>query len=77
MQTKVVLLEKNELGDMRIIDERMWEAGLIAMLEHANYLLVQDQEYEMVEGRLNVDKAVMEVLVVPVQHEEPKTATKQ
>jgi hypothetical protein len=40
---------------------------MIAMLEHANYLLVQDKEYEMVEGRLNVNTGKMEIMVISIQ----------
>lgn len=35
-------------------------------LEAANYLLVQGKEYEMIEGRLNLDLHVFELLLLDV-----------
>lgn len=64
---KVIVTEKTEAGALRPIDERDWNDAMIAMLNHANYLLVNGSEYEMLEGRLNVNDQVMEVLVVAVK----------
>lgn len=66
---KVVVIEKTEAGELNPIDTRDWNDGMIAMLNHANYLLVNGAEYEMLEGRLNVNDQVMEVLVSAVKAE--------
>ncbi|NOJ73354.1 hypothetical protein HMI46_22765, partial [Paenibacillus alvei] len=43
-----------------------WNAAMIQLLNHANYLLVKDMEYEMLEGRLNVNSGNFELLVEAV-----------
>lgn len=63
---KVVITEKNAEGQLKPIDARDWNDQMIAMLHHSNYLLVGGKEYEMVEGRLNVNETYMELLVLPV-----------
>lgn len=63
---KVAILEKLESGELRLVDEREWEAAMVTSLDHSNYLLVQGKEFQMVEGRLNIDKARLEVLVIAV-----------
>jgi hypothetical protein len=60
---KVVISEKLENGGMREVDQREWSQDMLVSLNNANYLLVNEKEYEMVEGRLNVNLGVMEVLV--------------
>jgi hypothetical protein len=70
MSDSVIIMEKTEDGSLVQIDERAWTAGMIAMLEHANYLLVNEKEYEMVEGRLNVNTGKMELLVISIQQVE-------
>jgi hypothetical protein len=67
MNGNVIIIEKLENGEMAQIDERDWSTWMIAMLEHANYLLVQDKEYEMVEGRLNVNTGKMEIMVISIK----------
>jgi hypothetical protein len=67
MNGNVVIIEKMENGDLVQIDEREWNTWMITMLEHANYLLVADKEYEMVEGRLNVSTGKMEIMVISIQ----------
>ena len=39
--------------------------NMIASLDHVNYIIVGNQEYETVEGRLNVDEGKLELLLVP------------
>jgi hypothetical protein len=67
MSENVIIMEKTEDGSLIQIDERAWTVEMIAMLEHANYLLVNEKEYEMVEGRLNVNTGKMELLVISIQ----------
>ena len=64
MSTKVVILEKQKNGELVTIDEREWTMDMVALLNHANYLTVNDAEYEMLEGRLNVNRGAFELLVV-------------
>ncbi|MNP82885.1 hypothetical protein D3C76_1816650 [compost metagenome] len=66
---KVVITEKTETGGLLPIDVRDWNDQMIAMLNHSNYLLVSGKEYEMVEGRLNVNEPSMEVLVLAVKND--------
>jgi hypothetical protein len=61
---KVVISEKLDTGEMRELDQRQWSQEMLVSLNNTNYLLVNEREYEMVEGRLNVDQGLMEVLVV-------------
>ncbi|MDR0269036.1 hypothetical protein [Paenibacillus sp.] len=63
----VILTEKMPNGELREIEERYWSMNLIAALEHVNYLVVQGQEYETIEGRLNVDKGKLELLLVRIR----------
>jgi hypothetical protein len=63
---KVIVLEKHAEGGPAAIDERDWPEEWLASLEHANYMIVNGQEYEMLEGRLNLDRGALELLVVPV-----------
>lgn len=65
----VKLLEKMPDGEIKEIDERAWNANMVAALEHANYLVVGSREYEAVEGRLNLDEGKLELLLVPIRHE--------
>lgn len=66
---RVVLFEKLPGGELRQIEERLWTMNMIAALEHVNYLIVGGQEYETVEGRLNVDSGTLDLLLVPLRHE--------
>ncbi|MHA6480656.1 hypothetical protein ACX1C1_01760 [Paenibacillus sp. strain BS8-2] len=63
----VVLMEKTATGELRKIEERVWSMNMVAALEHVNYIVVGDREYETVEGRLNVDLGSLELLLVPMQ----------
>ncbi|RAU96542.1 hypothetical protein [Paenibacillus sp. YN15] len=71
---KVVIMEKTEAGELVALDARDWNDQMIAMMNHANYLLVNGKEYEMVEGRLNVNEPYMEVLVLAVKQEASEAA---
>lgn len=62
----VVLLEKTASGELKQIEERTWSKTMIAALEHVNYIVVGNREYETVEGRLNVDLGRLELLLVPI-----------
>lgn len=64
---KVILYEKMTDGSLRQIEERRWSMNMITALEHVNYLIVGRQEYETVEGRLNVDQETLELLLVPMK----------
>lgn len=66
---KVVITEKTEAGALIPVDTRDWNEMMVNMLNHSNYLLVNGKEYEMVEGRLNVNEQVMELLVLAVKNE--------
>ncbi|MBG9733317.1 hypothetical protein M5X06_08750 [Paenibacillus alvei] len=63
MQSNILILEKMPSGELVKIDERAWTSSMVQLLEHANYLLVNDVEYEMLEGRLNVNTGNFELLV--------------
>jgi hypothetical protein len=65
----VILLEKMSDGTLKQIEERIWSMNMIASLEHVNYIIVGNQEYETVEGRLNVDQGKLELLLVPMRNE--------
>lgn len=65
----VILLEKMPDGTLRQIEERIWNINMIASLEHVNYIIVGNVEYETVEGRLNVDQGKLELLLVPMRNE--------
>lgn len=65
----VILLEKMPDGTLRQIEERIWNMNMIASLEHVNYIIVGNVEYETVEGRLNVDQGKLELLLVPMRNE--------
>jgi hypothetical protein len=71
---KVVIMEKTEAGELVALDARDWNDQMIALMNHANYLLINGKEYEMVEGRLNVNEPYMEVLVLAVKQESAETA---
>ncbi|WP_442601292.1 hypothetical protein [Paenibacillus sp. KN14-4R] len=67
MGTQVMVYEKLKNGELSCIDERTWSTELLGLLNYTNYLTINEQEYEMIEGRINVDKEVMELLVVSAQ----------
>lgn len=67
---KVIVLAKRQDTEPAAIDEREWTQEMLASLEHANYVVIKGKEYEMVEGRLDLDKGALEVLVVPAGSEE-------
>lgn len=66
MEANVLIIEKLENGELKTIDERNWNATMLSLMEHANFLLVGGKEYEMVEGRLDVENQKLEVLVLPI-----------
>ncbi|EPY11079.1 hypothetical protein [Paenibacillus alvei] len=67
MQSNILILEKTSSGELVKIDKRAWTTSMVQLLEHANYLLVNDAEYEMLEGRLNVNTGNFELLVESVR----------
>ncbi|MVO98974.1 hypothetical protein [Paenibacillus lutrae] len=67
MEASVRIIEKLENGDLKTIDERAWSQAMFTMMEQANFLLVGGKEYEMIEGRLDVENEKLEVLVIPVK----------
>ncbi|MBD0382722.1 hypothetical protein [Paenibacillus sedimenti] len=60
----IVMLEKMADGQLRKINERPWDEKLILALDAANYVLIDRKEYEMIEGRLNLDDNVFELLLI-------------
>lgn len=70
MGTKVVIVEKKENGELVVMDERDWTPEMIHLLDHVNYVLVDDKEYEMIEGRLNVNNASLEIMVIASNKQE-------
>ncbi|MUT68706.1 hypothetical protein [Paenibacillus sp. NEAU-GSW1] len=65
---KVCLIEKLSTGGLFTIDERVWSTEMIEALHHVNYLTHGGIEYETIEGRLNIDTGVMELLLTKVNH---------
>ncbi|MFC5649750.1 hypothetical protein ACFPYJ_11580 [Paenibacillus solisilvae] len=65
----VIMYEKQPNGELKLIDERTWDANMIASLQHVNYLHVSGQEYQTIEGKLNVDTGKLELLVVPMNND--------
>ncbi|MNR37846.1 hypothetical protein D3C85_1559020 [compost metagenome] len=61
---RIVLYEKLIEGQLRKLGERDWDDKLIQALNVANFILVGGKEYEMIEGRLNLDQNVFELLLV-------------
>ncbi|MFD0618058.1 hypothetical protein ACFQZR_11340 [Paenibacillus sp. GCM10027629] len=66
----VQLIEKQSDGSLVERDERLWSQDMIAALHHINYLTLEGHEYETIEGRLNVEKQTMELLIVAVRSRE-------
>jgi hypothetical protein len=64
---KVVLMKKLSGGGLLKIDERAWTPEMMNALHHVNYLTIAGEEYETVEGRLNVDEGTVELLLLPVR----------
>ncbi|CAN7679796.1 hypothetical protein LJR153_005379 [Paenibacillus sp. LjRoot153] len=60
----IVLYEKLPEGQLLRLGERAWDDQLIQALNVANFILVGGKEYEMIEGRLNLDLHVFELLLV-------------
>lgn len=65
----VKMFEKMSDGNIEQIDQRAWSLAMITALEHVNYIVVSGREFETVEGRLNVDEGILELLLVPVRNE--------
>ncbi|WP_044478474.1 hypothetical protein [Paenibacillus antibioticophila] len=65
----VKMYEKSADGSLNEIDERLWSPAMISALEHVNYIVIQDREYEAVEGRLNIDAQILELLLVPIRNQ--------
>ncbi|MGG4093003.1 hypothetical protein AAXB25_10760 [Paenibacillus lautus] len=65
----VILFEKKPDGELVQIEERSWTMNMVAALEHVNYIVVGDREYETIEGRLNVDTGKLELLLVPMRND--------
>ncbi|WP_230632806.1 hypothetical protein [Paenibacillus athensensis] len=64
---KIVLMEKQSDGQLVQIQERPWDASFIQALDAANYVLLGGKEYEMIEGRLNLDTECFELLLLDVE----------
>jgi hypothetical protein len=62
----ITLFEKLVDGQLQKISERPWDEKLIQALNVANFVLIGGKEYEMIEGRLNLDLNVFELLLVTV-----------
>jgi hypothetical protein len=62
----IALFEKLVDGQLQKISERPWDEQLIQALNVANFVLIGGKEYEMIEGRLNLDLNVFELLLVTV-----------
>lgn len=65
----VLLVEKLPGGELREIEQRIWNVNMVRALEHVNYIVAGGREYETIEGRLNMDLERLELLVVPMKHE--------
>lgn len=65
----ITLFEKLADGQLLKISERSWDEKLMQALDAANYVLIGGKEYEMIEGRLNLDLNVFELLLVAVGSE--------
>ncbi|KRE57531.1 hypothetical protein [Paenibacillus sp. Soil750] len=65
----IVLYEKLPEGQLLKLGERAWDDQLIQALNVANFILVGGKEYEMIEGRLNLDLQVFELLLVKASAE--------
>ncbi|WP_261302136.1 hypothetical protein [Paenibacillus andongensis] len=65
----ITLFEKLTDGQLQKISERPWDERLIQALNVANFVLIGGKEYEMIEGRLNLDLNVFELLLVTVGSE--------
>ncbi|SDN22686.1 hypothetical protein SAMN04487897_102209 [Paenibacillus sp. yr247] len=65
----ITLFEKLADGQLQKISERPWDEKLIQALNVANFVLIGGKEYEMIEGRLNLDLNVFELLLVTVSSE--------
>jgi hypothetical protein len=64
VSTHVIIVEKMTTGELRTLDEREWNDSLLSSLNHANYLILNELEYEMIEGRIHVERGTMELLVI-------------
>ncbi|UKS24391.1 hypothetical protein LOZ80_22515 [Paenibacillus sp. HWE-109] len=62
----ITLYEKLVDGQLQKISDRPWDDKLVQALNAANFVLVGGKEYEMIEGRLNLDLNVFEILLVTV-----------
>ncbi|MGG1556223.1 hypothetical protein [Paenibacillus ferrarius] len=66
----ITLYEKLPDGELRKISDRPWDEKVIQSLQSANYIYIDGKEYEMIEGRLNLDLYVFELLLVKAGSEE-------
>jgi hypothetical protein len=67
----IVLFEKLGDGTLFKINERSWDEQIISVLEVSNYLVIGGKEYEMIEGRLNLDLNQFELLLANAEAKEP------
>ncbi|MCK9859888.1 hypothetical protein [Paenibacillus glycanilyticus] len=67
-QMRVVLFVKDSERGLKLVDDREWDAAMIATLEHVNYLTVHGEEYQTLEGKLNLDAGQLELLVVKMNN---------
>ncbi|UJF34691.1 hypothetical protein [Paenibacillus hexagrammi] len=66
----IILYEKKASGELEKLSERPWDEKFMQALDAANYLLAGGKEYEMIEGRLNLDGNVFELLLTGVGGQE-------
>ncbi|MGG1519677.1 hypothetical protein ABE504_30020 [Paenibacillus oryzisoli] len=66
----ITFYEKLPGGELRKISDRPWDEKVIQSLQSANYIYIDGKEYEMIEGRLNLDLYVFELLLVKAGSEE-------
>ncbi|RTE09291.1 hypothetical protein [Paenibacillus whitsoniae] len=66
----ITLYEKLPDGELRKISDRPWDEKVIQSLQSANYIYIDGKEYEMIEGRLNLDLYVFELLLVKAGSDE-------
>ncbi|OPA80432.1 hypothetical protein BVG16_06795 [Paenibacillus selenitireducens] len=64
----VQLIEKQSDGNLVQIDERRWSREMVEALHHVNYVTISGREFETIEGRLNVEKQTMELLLIAVRN---------
>lgn len=65
----VLIVKSPDTGELNRIDNREWSSDMIAALQHVNYLSLDDQEYQTIEGKLNVNTGELELLVTKMAND--------